>query len=71
MEEKEMYEKLGKNIRKFRTEKGFSQEYLSELVEANLAFVGHVERFERRISLNKLLKIANVLEISLGDLFDF
>jgi len=44
---------------------------LSELVEANLAFVGHVERFERRISLNKLLKIANVLEISLRDLFDF
>ena len=49
--EREIYVNLGKNIRKFRQAKGLSQEKLSELLDANTKFIGHVERVERFISL--------------------
>ncbi len=49
--EKKVYIKLGKNIRKYRCLKKISQEKLSEMLEANSKFVGHVERVERYISL--------------------
>ena len=47
--EKSIYISIGKNIRKYRQERGISQEKLSELLNANSKFVGHVERFERYI----------------------
>ena len=49
--EKEIYIKLGQNIKKYRLAKNFSQEKLSELLDANPKFIGHVERVERYISL--------------------
>ncbi|MGM9993517.1 MAG: multiprotein-bridging factor 1 family protein [Candidatus Avigastranaerophilus sp.] len=42
--ENDIYINLGKNIRKYRTERGLSQEKLSEMLDANLKFIGHVER---------------------------
>lgn len=69
--EKEIYIKLGQNIRKFRLSKGLSQEKLSELLDANSKFIGHVERVERYISLKKLIQLSNILETSLEELFRF
>ncbi len=69
--EKETYIKLGKNIRKFRLQKGISQEKLSELLDANSKFIGHVERFERYISLKKLIQVSKILDVEMKDLFDF
>ena len=69
--EVDIYRKLGKNIRKYRLEKNFSQEKLSELLDANPKFIGHVERVERFISLKKLIQISAILEVSLSNLFDF
>lgn len=68
---KEIYLKLGKNIRKYRLEKKLSQEKLSELLDANPKFIGHVERVERYISLKKLIEISNILEVPLYAFFDF
>ncbi len=48
--EQNIYVNLGKNIRKYRSEKGLSQEKLSELLNVNSKFIGHVERVERYIS---------------------
>lgn len=59
--EKEIYIKLGQNIKKYRLAKNFSQEKLSELLDANPKFIGHVERVERYISLKNLYKFHKFL----------
>ena len=56
--EKETYIKLGKNIKKYRLAKNLSQEKLSELLDVNSKFIGHVERVERYISLKNLYNFA-------------
>ncbi len=68
--EKEVYINIGKNIRKYRIERGLSQEKLSDLLEANSKFVGHVERFERYISLKKLIQISQILNIPIKLFFE-
>jgi transcriptional regulator with XRE-family HTH domain len=67
----EIYRKIGKNLKKYRELKGFSQEELAERLDANPKYVGHVERFERYVGLKKLIKLSFILEIELKDLFDF
>ncbi len=59
---------IGQNIRKYRLEKGISQEKLSELLGANSKFIGHVERVERFISLKKLIETSDILGVELEDL---
>ena len=71
MIEKEIYIKLGQNIKKYRLAKNFSQEKLSELLDANPKFIGHVERGERYISLKKLIQISQILDIPLYSFFKF
>ncbi len=68
--EKKIYVNLGKNIRKFRLEKGLSQEKLSEMLDANSKFIGHVERVERYISLKKLIAISKILDIPIVQFFE-
>ncbi len=70
MQDKAVYLKIGKNIRKYRLQRGLSQEKLSELISANDKFIGHIERAERMPSLKKLVKVAQVLEIDMKYLFD-
>ncbi len=65
------YINIGKNIRKHRMERGLSQEKLAEMIGASDKFIGHIERFERNVSLRKLIKIAQVLKIELKELFEF
>lgn len=69
--EKEIYYKLGKNIKKYRLKRNLSQEKLSELLDANSKYIGHVERVERFISLKKLIQLSAILDTSLHALFDF
>lgn len=69
--EKEIYVNLGKNIKRYRLEKNLSQEKLSELLNANPKFIGHVERVERYISLKKLIQLSKILDVSLASFFDF
>lgn len=66
-----VFEKLGKNIKKYRLAKGLSQEKLSELLDVNSKFIGHVERVERNISLTKLIELAQILDVPMNLLFDF
>lgn len=69
--EKDIYTKLGKNIRKYRLAKNLSQEKLSELLDANSKYIGHVERVERYISLKKLIQLSQIVDTPLNLLFDF
>lgn len=69
--EQEIYVNLGKNIKKYRLQRNLSQEKLSELLEANSKFIGHVERVERYISLKKLIQISKILDVPIVSFFDF
>ena len=62
------YKNLGRNIQKYRLEKGISQEKLSELINTNLKFIGHIERLERKPGFDKFLLIAYVLCVEPCDL---
>ena len=59
------YVDLGRRIRKQRTQRGWTQEALAERVNVSTSFVGHVERGTRKASLETLVAMANVLDVSL------
>ena len=62
------YELLGKNIRNRRKEKNFTLEQLAERLDVSTTFIGQIERAKGIPSLETLVKIANVLEISADSL---
>ena len=64
------YRTIGKNVRKYRQLANISQEKLSEILEVNSKFIGHVERFERFISLKKLIEIAEYFKVPVKNFFE-
>lgn len=66
----ETYAKIAENLRKLRTEANLSQEKLSEILDVNSKFIGHVERCERCISLKKLIEIAEYFDVSVKFFFE-
>ena len=62
------YELLGEHIRKRRKEKKLTLEQLAERLEVSTTFIGQIERAKGIPSLETLVKIANVLEISTDSL---
>lgn len=62
------YELLGKHIRKKRKEKKYTLEQLAEKLDVSTTFIGQIERAKGIPSLETLVKIANVLEISTDSL---
>ena len=66
----ETYRTIGKNVRKYRQAANISQEKLSEILDANSKFIGHVERFERFISLKKLIEIAEYFNVPVRNFFE-
>jgi len=60
---------IGDNIRKYRIEKGLSQEQLAFECELHRTYIGAVERGERNITVLNLIKIKNELGVTLEDLY--
>jgi transcriptional regulator with XRE-family HTH domain len=60
---------IGQRVRAARKHMDITQEYLSELVDITPAFVGHIERGERSVSLVTILRIAMILNVSTDYLF--
>ena len=58
------------NIRKARKQKGLSQEKLAQIAKLHRTYIWNVERWEKNISLENIVKIAKALEIKAKDLFD-
>ena len=58
------YISLGKRIRKIRIERHLTQEQLAEACELSTAHIGHIERGTRALSIESLITISNVLEVS-------
>ena len=64
-----VYSRVGKRIKEIRQAKGFTQEQLALEANLNRAYIGYIERGERRPSLLTLFKIAKALSIPLYQLF--
>ncbi|WP_449401484.1 helix-turn-helix domain-containing protein [Chryseobacterium wanjuense] len=60
---------IGSRIKKFREEKGIKQEYMAHELEISQSNYGRLEKDDSRLTVPKLQKIAEVLNISISILF--
>ena len=58
------YNKLGERIRQQRTLAKMTQEKLAEKAGISLSFLGHIERGNRKASLETIVNICNALKVS-------
>lgn len=58
------YSNIGSKIKSTRLSKKLSQETLAEKCNISTSFLGHIERGTRKMSLETLVSIASVLNIS-------
>lgn len=58
------YDALGKRLRQERHKMNWTQEKLAEKVEVSDAYIGQIERGERSLSLETLVKLANQLGVT-------
>ena len=69
MEEKELRTVLAENIKKFRNKRGWSQLLLSEKIEISANYLSAVETGKGWVTPLTLVKLANVLDIEVFELF--
>jgi transcriptional regulator with XRE-family HTH domain len=61
---------FGIALRALREERGYSQEELAERAGLHRNYVGSVERGERNVALENIVKLAGALSVRTKDLFD-
>lgn len=61
---------FGKRVRQLREQQGLSQEALADRCGVHWTFLGQVERGQRSIRLDNILKIAAGLSVRPGELLD-
>jgi transcriptional regulator with XRE-family HTH domain len=61
--------RLGKTIRRLRTEAGFSQEGFAEATGFHRTYIGALERGEKNVTTDTLERVAKTLELSAFELF--
>ena len=64
-------QELGKRIRELRKAKGYSQESFARKSGIDRTYIASLEAGKRNISIDNIKKIADALNVTLHDLFDF
>lgn len=59
------YTNLGKRIKEERLKLNLTQEQLSEFVDISTSYMGQIERGERKVTLDTLVRISNRLNVSI------
>ena len=59
---------IGENIRSLRNEKGISQEKLAELSDLDRTYVQSIEKGDRNISVEVLLKLSKGLKSEITEI---
>jgi transcriptional regulator with XRE-family HTH domain len=62
---------IGKQIKTLRQTRGMSQEELSEKVSINSKYLSAIERGKANPTLDIFIRLADALNVSLPDLFDY
>lgn len=62
------YVALGARIKNKRLEQNLTQEQLAEKVELSAVYIGQIERGERKMTIDTLVKLANSLNSSIEEL---
>jgi len=62
--------RVGRTIRRLRLAKGWTQEELAQRAKLHPTYIGGIERGERNVGLDNLLKIASALRVHPSALFD-
>ncbi len=70
MEDKEIFNIIGLNVRVERTIKRLTQAQLAELIDVHEKYIGKIEAGKQNITVKTLNKIANALKIDLIRLFE-
>lgn len=63
-----LVKQIGKRIAQLRREKGFSQGTFAEKIRSTPQWISQLERGTRSPTIHTLCKIANALDVALGDL---
>ncbi len=61
--------RFGKNLKKYRRLRGLSQEELSLNLDLDGSYIGKVENAKLNITIDKIICIANYLDIDIVELF--
>lgn len=64
----EIMQTVGENLLRFRLERGYTQEQLSELVGISTSFYANLERSKKGMSILILRNLADVLGVSVDSL---
>ena len=59
---------FGGNVRRFRTQRGYSQEELGERAGLHRTYVSSLERGERNVGLDNIKRLAGALGVAASDL---
>jgi transcriptional regulator with XRE-family HTH domain len=63
-------QKLANNVKSLRKQLSWSQEQLAELANLDRTYISAIERAQGNPSLESLLKLANALDVRVGQLLD-
>ena len=64
------FEVLRKNLKRYRNEKGYTQEKLSLESDISADYISEIERGKKTPSLKRLIKIADVLKVPVNKFFE-
>lgn len=67
----DVYKKLALNIKKYGKLRGLTQENLADDIDIGINHMGKIEVAYSKPSFGTIIDIANALDISLKELFDF
>jgi transcriptional regulator with XRE-family HTH domain len=54
---------VGRNLRRYRQDRGLSQEAFADLVGVHRTYMGGLERGERNLTLQSLERIAQIIKV--------
>lgn len=70
MNDTELFNNIGLNIRVERTIKRLTQAQLAELIDVHEKYIGKIESGKQNITIKTLNKITNALDINVKNLFE-